>query len=113
MKKRKQKKVNIQSKKPFSQSHKFKIIDTGPKSPTLIKSTQGIVGFIMTIPLIAGAIWLINLSAEPARLPPGVQASPIPKGNILALTASMISYSIFLVLFYFSKRGKKKKKKSK
>jgi len=107
--KKKIKKVTIGSKGPYSESSKFKVIETGPKGPTIIKSNKGIARIILLIPLIAGVIWLINLLVTYfTPVPPGVQAAPFSHNKLFALTAFMIGYSIFYILFYYTKRNKLK-----
>lgn len=99
------KKVTLQSKKPFSQKHQFKLITN--KDRTIVKSNQGIVRIILLIPLIASAIWLINLLvAYFTPAPPGVYQAPFPHSKLFASTAFMIGYSIFYILFYYTKRKK-------
>lgn len=111
MGKKKIKKVTIMSKgSPYFESSKFKVIDKGPKHPTLIKSSHRIVGIALLLPLIASAIWLIKLVAQALTpVPPGVQAAPISHTKLFALTAFMIGYSIFYILFYYSKKNKQLK----
>jgi len=100
------KKVTLVSKgSAFSESSRFRITETGPKGPTLISSSNRIVGVILTIPLIAGAVWLINLlTVYFTPVTEGIRPSPISANKIFALVAFMVGYSIFLGLFYFSKR---------
>ena len=99
------KNVNIQSKKPFFKKQSLEVITSNNR--TLIKSSYGVVGVLLSVPLIASAVWLINLlAAYFSPVPEGVMAAPISTNKIFALIAFMVGYSIFLMLMYFSKRKK-------